>query len=153
MPRHEPVSPEEDLASYYGTAETSAHGGDTPSRIPQALAPSWPADGFDPDPNADPNAVPPGRLTPVLRPAPTFSTPAPVDEDLPSPAIAAILSFLVPGAGQMYAGQTVKGVTLMLVAFVTCFGFGTLNVLAGVDALLIAQRKARGEPVGDWQIF
>ncbi|MES2643712.1 MAG: hypothetical protein V4850_29770 [Myxococcota bacterium] len=190
MPRHEPVSPEEDLASYYGTQPPGAPGATVASTLPSApaastppplpssvgaappavppptppqgpppippslaVSPSWPADGFEPDPNADPNAAQVGRLAPVSRPAPTFSSPVTVPADAPNPAVAALVSLFVPGAGQIYAGQTAKGVVMMLVAFGTCFGGGLLNVLAAVDALLIAQRQARGETVGDWQFF
>jgi hypothetical protein len=178
MPRHEPVSPEEDLASYYGTHPPGPPGatvvstpppvpaasappplpssvGAVPPPIPPSLAvsPSWPADGFEPDPNADPNAAQVGRLAPVSRPAPTFSTPVSVPADAPIPAVAALVSLFVPGAGQVYAGQTAKGVVMLLVALGTFGCFGLLNVLAAVDALLIAQRQARGETVSDWQFF
>lgn len=154
MPRHERVSPEEDLASYYPQADGAPQvSGAASPPIPAGLSPSWPADGFEPDPDADPNIVAPGRLAPVQRPAPSFAVSPTAPDALPNPGIAALISLLVPGAGQIYAGQTTKGVVLVIVAFGTCFGGGILNVLAAVDALLIAQRKARGETVGDWQFF
>ncbi|MDP2315070.1 MAG: hypothetical protein Q8P41_19375 [Pseudomonadota bacterium] len=115
---------------------------------------AWPADGFDHDPAADPDPARAPRLAPVQRPVPSFEhVPVVVAVAPPNPVLAALISAILPGAGQIYAGQTVKGVLLLVVAFFTCFGGGLFNVLAAVDALLIAQRKARGEVVGDWQFF
>ncbi len=178
MPRHEPVSPEEDLAAFYegappgvptngvvsapmseapvsvvgASAASSAAARSAAAPFDPTASPAWPADGFEPDPSADPAARAP-RLAPVQRPPPTFNVPASVVTEAPNPVLAALISVILPGAGQIYAGQTIKGVIILLVAFGTCFGGGVFNVLAAIDALLIAQRKARGEPVGDWQFF
>ena len=179
MPRHELVSPEEDLAAFYGgTPPTGAAAGPegaapTPppvpaatvpaATVPAATVPATPpslvptrsivppdlADLLGPDPESAPRP-----LAPVARPAPNFTEapPAPVVAP-PNVWLAALLSFLLPGVGQLYAGQTVKGVVLLVVSIGTCFGGGLLNFVAALDAFLIAQRKERGETVGDWQFF
>jgi hypothetical protein len=176
MPRHELVSPEEDLAAFYGgtpPAPTGAAAGPegavpTPppvpaATVPTATVPATPpslvptrsivppdlADLLGPDPESAPRP-----LAPVARPAPNFTEapPAPVVAP-PNVWLAALLSFLLPGVGQLYAGQTKKGAVLLLVAVGTCFGGGLLNFVAALDAFLIAQRKERGEAVGDWQFF
>jgi hypothetical protein len=171
MPRHELVSPEEDLAAFYGgtpPAPTGAAAGPegavpTPPPVPAATVPATPpslvptrsivppdlADLLGPDPESAPRP-----LAPVARPAPNFTEapPAPVVAP-PNVWLAALLSFLLPGVGQLYAGQTKKGAVLLLVAVGTCFGGGLLNFVAALDAFLIAQRKERGEAVGDWQFF
>ena len=174
MPRHEQISPDEDLASFYGATPPPLPGAVvTPPPLPGAAATPPPVPGsvvsaasFSPvDPSADlpvPGATPSEpaseqrRMAAVQRPMPTFpaqNAPAAVVAGAPNPVIAAVLSLFFPGAGQIYAGQGLKGGVLLLVAFFTCMGGGLLNIIAAIDAYLIAQRRAAGEPVGDWKFF
>ena len=67
--------------------------------------------------------------------------------------LAALLSFFFPGGGQLWCGQGLKGIVMLAVAFTTLNGCGVLSVLAAADAFFIAQRKRRGEPIGEWQMF
>jgi TM2 domain-containing membrane protein YozV len=68
--------------------------------------------------------------------------------------IALILSCLIPGLGQIYNGQTLKGVVLILVSFISA---GTLApvawVIAMIDAPMIAKKINEGKTVGEWEFF
>jgi TM2 domain-containing membrane protein YozV len=79
------------------------------------------------------------------------------------PGVAAMLSFFVPGIGQIMNGQVEKGILLLLGLYVSAvlFGFqafGLLMLLAriviSIDAYRIAQRKRKGQVVrsGEWDI-
>lgn len=74
------------------------------------------------------------------------------------PWLAALLSFLIVGLGQMLIGQVKKGVVFLIgsvvLAFVT-FGLSVFitSVLAIVDAYLIAKKKKEGKEVGEWEFF
>ena len=62
-----------------------------------------------------------------------------------SPVLAAILSFLVPGLGQFYAGHMFRGIGLFVLAvIVVIFTFfaGTLiiAVVAAIDAYSLASK-------------
>ncbi len=95
---------------------------------------------------------------PAMRPVPTGvegSAPLPAanpDEGLQS-ILFAVASFFIPGLGQMLNGQVVKGIVLLGASVVTCCGFGLISVAAAIDAFMIAERKRRGESVGEWQFF
>jgi TM2 domain-containing membrane protein YozV len=72
--------------------------------------------------------------------------------------LAVLLSILVPGLGQIYNGQTVKGIVLLLLAVVggsiTCgIAYFPVWVIAVVDAALIADKINRGIHVGEWDFF
>jgi len=73
------------------------------------------------------------------------------------PLLALILSlFLAGGAGQIYLGQTTKGIVIIVVSLVLspCFGIGLIPWLVGViDAYQIAAMLKNGQSVGDWQFF
>lgn len=155
MPRHEQVSPEEDLAAFYGGADPRVTAGASPpaqespapvavSLAPAPERPSPPA--VAPRPTAAPPAAPRQDLVPSGRAVPAPSTGL-------NPVLAAVISFFLPGVGQLLCGQTVKGIVLLVLAFFTCWGGGLLSVLAALDAFLIAQRKERGEALGEWQFF
>jgi len=77
--------------------------------------------------------------------------------DPPKNAIlAAILSLiLLGGVGQIYLGQTKKGVILIVgTLLLSCIGIGVLiPVLGAVDAYMIADKLQKGEAVGDMQWF
>lgn len=76
-----------------------------------------------------------------------------------SPVLAALLSFLLVGMGQVYIGQVEKGfvllgAVLLLLLTVVPGAPGLLILLANVlDAFLLARRLARGERVGKWDFF
>jgi TM2 domain-containing membrane protein YozV len=46
-----------------------------------------------------------------------------------SPGVAAVLSLVIPGAGQMYKGQVINGLAWL---FLTCLGYFMCCVLPGV---------------------
>ncbi len=63
-----------------------------------------------------------------------------------NPAVAAVLSLVVPGLGQLYNGQLAKGIVFFVVAcplWFLCIGF-LVHVVAAVEAYNTA-RKAAGE--------
>jgi hypothetical protein len=70
------------------------------------------------------------------------------------PVLAALLSFLIVGLGQIVLGQTIKGIVMLVVVIFT-FGFGMLLIwpVAIIDAYLIAQKLRRGQSVGEWEFF
>jgi len=64
-----------------------------------------------------------------------------------SPLIAAILSFLIPGLGQFYAGHLLRGIGLfilaVIVAIVTAFiGSLLVAVVAAIDAYSLATKTS-----------
>ena len=78
------------------------------------------------------------------------------------PGVCAVLSFLVPGIGQILCGQVVKGIVLLIAAYVSVayprllFGMpGFLlfvgKVFVAIDAYNIARRRRAGRRVGDWE--
>ncbi len=73
--------------------------------------------------------------------------------EAPRPWIAFLASLLVPGLGQLFAGQTAKAAACFAVACCTLGLCGVLNVVFAVDASRIAQRLADGEDVRPWQFF
>ena len=69
--------------------------------------------------------------------------------------IAALLSlFLLGGVGQMYLGQTKKGVIIIVATILlSCVGIGFLiPILGTIDAYMIAE-KLKDQAVGDMQWF
>ena len=79
------------------------------------------------------------------------------------PVVAALLSFLLTGLGQMVNGQIEKGLTLLLggvaavfiITIVTC-GIGAISapvlcIIAIVDAYKCAQILQSGRPIGKWE--
>jgi ABC-type transport system involved in multi-copper enzyme maturation permease subunit len=57
-----------------------------------------------------------------------------------SPGVAFVLSFICPGAGQIYLGANTRGLVIMGVSLFLACGLGIANILSAVDALLLAQR-------------
>ena len=74
-----------------------------------------------------------------------------------APTLMAILSFLVPGLGQMVLGQTAKGIVLLVAGLVlgitTCFGGLVIWGVAIVDAHQIGTKLQSGRPVWQWEFF
>lgn len=63
---------------------------------------------------------------------------------------AMILSCLITGLGQIYLGQTMKGLVLLASAFV----LGPISwIIAIVDAYRIGQKLEAGQSVGEWEFF
>lgn len=167
MPRHEIVSPEEDLSTFYGGQDPSDAATVAASRPPPPPAPIAAAPAqIPPPPPAQPPAPPPQAPPPQVAPPPPPRTQAPPPQTaLPTPPVAAplargidpilaaIASFFIPGLGQLLAGQVPKGIVILVVSIFTCAGGGLISVIAAIDAFLIAQRKQKGETVQDWQFF
>jgi TM2 domain-containing membrane protein YozV len=73
-----------------------------------------------------------------------------------NPIIAAILSLLLlGGVGQMYLGQTKKGVIIIVASIVlSCVGIGLIiPVVGAVDAYMLADKLQKGQAIGDMQWF
>ena len=75
-----------------------------------------------------------------------------------SPWIAAMLSMLLIGLGQMSVGQVRKGVAVLvggIVLSVLTLGIAALVIMpvAAIDAYKIADKLRRGRPVGAWEFF
>ena len=75
-----------------------------------------------------------------------------------NPILMGFLSFLITGLGQMVMGQVKKGIALLVGSVVLAFftfgisAFITL-IISVVDAALIANKKQRGQEVGEWEFF
>jgi hypothetical protein len=113
--------------------------------------------------NATPTPLPPpevqewGDTTDIVKPtatpvvAPSVQIPTPTPTPLPglspkSPTQAALFSVFVPGAGQVYAGDPVKGIV-----FASLFGIGlwqTLDNLQLVGGLGYTKNETAGELFG-----
>jgi len=77
-----------------------------------------------------------------------------------TPYVSAILSFLLPGAGQLRNAQWSKGFFILLVSFLllSLLPIGIWSVtalilrgLVAVDAFRIADRKRRGQTIAPWR--
>ena len=74
------------------------------------------------------------------------------------PTLMAILSFLIPGLGQIVLGQTVKGVVLLVLyvgagLITVCVGSLPVLIVAIVDAYQIGVKLRNGQPVKQWEFF
>lgn len=74
------------------------------------------------------------------------------------PAIAALVSFFIPGIGQIILGQGIKGVVILIVGavlcvFTFCIALLIVSPAAAIDAYLIAQKLKQGKSVGEWEFF
>ncbi|MCP4368671.1 MAG: hypothetical protein GY797_11255 [Deltaproteobacteria bacterium] len=70
--------------------------------------------------------------------------------------LATVLSFLLlGGVGQMYLGQTKKGIIIIVATvLLSCVGVGFIIPLVGaVDAYMMADKLQNGESIGDMQWF
>jgi TM2 domain-containing membrane protein YozV len=76
-----------------------------------------------------------------------------------SPSLAALLSFLMVGMGQVYLGQVEKGlcmlgVVLLLIMNATLGPLGVVILFLNVvDAYLLGRRVKAGQQVRRWQVF
>ena len=70
------------------------------------------------------------------------------------PAVgAAVLSFFIPGVGQMLSDQVEKGAVILGGSILTCGLCGIANILAAFDALLVGRCRERGLEVDTWEFF
>jgi TM2 domain-containing membrane protein YozV len=76
-----------------------------------------------------------------------------------SPGLAALLSFLLVGMGQIYLGQVEKGlcmlgVVLLLIMNAVLGPLGIVILLFNVlDAFLMGRKVKEGRQIGKWQFF
>jgi len=73
-----------------------------------------------------------------------------------NPIVAAILSLLLlGGVGQLYLGQTKKGVIIIVASLLlACVGIGLIIPIVGaIDAYMLAEKLQKGESIGDMQWF
>lgn len=75
-----------------------------------------------------------------------------------NPAVATILSCLIAGVGQMYLGQVLKGLVILLGGVVLAIITGGLAgipiwIAAMVDAYMIGKKLESGQSVGEWEFF
>ncbi len=94
----------------------------------------------------------------MLWPGHTAVTSMPVAQTK-SPVLAALLSFLLVGMGQIYLGQVEKGlcmlgVVLLLIMTVVVGPAGIIILLFNVvDAFVLGMKIRNGETIGKWQFF
>jgi eukaryotic-like serine/threonine-protein kinase len=162
--------------------------GVTPESDPAAFAPTQisgtppvPPPAIPPPPTPPPPAAPaalappsPVQSAPVntVRVSPqqvTQATPAAMSRSDVSPTVAVLLNlFCVSGGGQLYNGQTAKGVLAILMSgflirdlssadgLGACFWFTcylAFYFASMVDAYKIASKRQRGLKVGPWELF
>lgn len=73
-----------------------------------------------------------------------------------SAIVAAILSLLLfGGVGQIYLGQTKKGIIIVVASLVlSCVGVGFITWIVGIiDAYMMGDKLQKGESIGDMQWF
>jgi TM2 domain-containing membrane protein YozV len=71
----------------------------------------------------------------------------------PNPVVVALVSFLLPGAGQMMNGQTAKGAVILVVSILTCYLGGLAGILFAVEAYMVATKRKEGKEVTPWGWF
>ncbi|MBM3269015.1 MAG: TM2 domain-containing protein [Candidatus Sericytochromatia bacterium] len=71
-----------------------------------------------------------------------------------SPPAAALMSFFLPGLGQLYVGQTGKGVLFFVLLVLGFFTGGAshlaLLLYATAEAWVLAKRLRGGQPISRW---
>jgi TM2 domain-containing membrane protein YozV len=73
-----------------------------------------------------------------------------------SPLLAAVLSLVIPGLGQLYLGQERKGIVILaatIALWCTFIGGPIASIIAVVDAYQIGKKLAAGQVVGDMEWF
>jgi TM2 domain-containing membrane protein YozV len=66
--------------------------------------------------------------------------------------IALATSTLFPGVGHMMLGQPMKGVAILIVGPLTCYGGGLLWLLGLIDIYCLAVARKKRQ-IGDWETF
>ena len=67
--------------------------------------------------------------------------------------LATLLSCVLPGVGQIYLGQTHKGLAILLGSLALCCLGGVLGPLMAVDAFRLGEKLEDGNPIGKWEFF
>ncbi|MEM2137713.1 MAG: hypothetical protein QW568_01360 [Candidatus Anstonellaceae archaeon] len=67
--------------------------------------------------------------------------------DAKNPLIAAVLSFVITGLGQVYCGKVKKGVVLFIAAVIGAFLFFIPGLLVWLFGIYDAYMTAQGKPV------
>ena len=72
--------------------------------------------------------------------------------------VAIVLSVLFPGIGQLYLGQTTKGVAVLIGYFVIGvvtlgLGFLIIWILSLIDTVKLSGKLQAGQPIGEWEFF
>lgn len=71
-----------------------------------------------------------------------------------NPPLAAVMSFFVPGLGQLYVGQVAKGLFFLALIFIgPLTGFLSnviLAIYAAAEAYTLGKRRRDGEPLTAW---
>ena len=75
-----------------------------------------------------------------------------------NPWLAAVLSLVIAGLGQLILGQVGKGIVVLIVSFVLAIVTGGLSALVmwpamAIDAYMIAKKLRAGRVVGQWELF
>lgn len=75
-----------------------------------------------------------------------------------NPIIAAVLSALIPGLGQVYLKQVLKGLAIVggnVVMVIASMGLANIFiwVAAVIDAYKIGNKLQKGTPVQKWEFF
>ena len=71
------------------------------------------------------------------------------------PAVAALLSVMFGGGGQIYLGQVTKGIIVMALVYIGSFLIVgvVLWPIAIYDAYILAKKIENGETIGEWEFF
>ena len=75
-----------------------------------------------------------------------------------SASTAVLLTCLIVGLGQIYLGQVLKGVAILVAAFIIAIltaGLGAIVIwiIAMFDAYKIGKKVEAGQSVGEWEFF
>lgn len=75
-----------------------------------------------------------------------------------SPGVAALLSVLIIGLGQMINGQVAKGIlmfigSIAIAIFIGIFVGPFLWIFSGIDAYQCAKKLKNGQPIGKFSFF
>lgn len=100
----------------------------------------------------DPTGQPDSPHQPPAPRQETAPAPTPNDDSLETNEIVSVIAAAIPGLGQMFLGQTVKGLMLLGLSILTACAGGLISVASVVDAFLVAKAKKRRQ-VGDWEFF
>ncbi|HEX8439289.1 serine/threonine-protein kinase [Archangium sp.] len=118
---------------------------------------------LEPTPPPPPDLLAPRAPSPPVRAPPSAPPPEQrvASGSTPSPAVALLLGlFCIPGVGQLYNGQVLKGIGLLLLCGLLVgpmdtgmCGLFVVNVLLGMDAYRIASKRRGGKQIGSWEFF
>src|SRR5262245_24478475 len=71
----------------------------------------------------------------------------------PNPIVAVLLSLILfGGSGQIYVGQTKKGVVLIALSLLPSLGI-LIRIVGALDAYVLARKSRKGQIIGEWTFF